>query len=78
MVVFMLASTTKAKRSVLSRSFQDPKVKNIENLVDDDEYAKKALLSEISVMKSVDSPNIVRFIDTVESNKNYYIVQELC
>ena len=29
-------------------------------------------------MRSVDSPNIVKFIDTVESNKNYYIVQEIC
>ena len=29
-------------------------------------------------MKAIKSPNVVQFYDTVESNKNYYIVQELC
>ena len=29
-------------------------------------------------MKAIKSPNVVQFYDTVESNKNYYIIQELC
>ena len=29
-------------------------------------------------MKVVRSPNIVGFVDVMESNNNYYIIQELC
>lgn len=29
-------------------------------------------------MESIKSENIVGFYDVMESNKNYYIVQELC
>lgn len=29
-------------------------------------------------MQSVHNPNIVQFIDVMESSKNYYIIQELC
>jgi serine/threonine protein kinase len=29
-------------------------------------------------MQSVHNPNIVQFIDVMESSKNYYIIQEMC
>ena len=48
------------------------------NSVDSDEYLKSALFSEIQVLKSVKSENIVGFFDVMESSQNYYIVQELC
>ena len=36
---------------------------------------KNALISEIKIMKSVRSENIVGFFDVLESKNNYYIVQ---
>lgn len=47
-------------------------------LVDSDEYLKSALFQEIKIMQSVHNPNIVQFVDVMESSKNYYIIQELC
>ena len=47
-------------------------------LVDNDEYLKAALFSEIKIMQSLKSENVVGFHDVMESSKNYYIVQELC
>ncbi|CAI2363860.1 unnamed protein product [Moneuplotes crassus] len=38
----------------------------------------KKLLYEISIHKSLDHPNIVKFIDFFEDSKNVYIVLELC
>ena len=46
--------------------------------VDSDEYLKNALFQEIKIMQSVHNPNIVQFIDVMESSKNYYIIQEMC
>lgn len=62
---FMSDSAQSQNRNVQSKLFQGPKVNFQFTIVDDDEYAKKALLSEIDVMKSIQSPNIVQFIDTV-------------
>ena len=39
---------------------------------------KQALLSEVKVMRSVNSENCVKCIDVMESTNNYYVVQELC
>lgn len=33
---------------------------------------------EIDIMKSLQSPKIVRFVDATEDEKAYYIIQELC
>lgn len=46
--------------------------------VDRDEYIKSALLAEISILKTLKSPNIVGFYDVMESANYYYIVQEFC
>ena len=60
-----VGSNTKTKQKcaikVISRSSSNLFIYE----VDDDEYAKKALLSEISVMKAIKSPNVVQFYDTV-------------
>ena len=39
---------------------------------------KEALVSEIKIMKSIQSENIVGLFDVMESSSNYYIMQELC
>lgn len=44
------------------------------NTVDGDLYLKKALATEIEVMKRVKSDNTVALIDILESNTYYYIV----
>lgn len=38
----------------------------------------KKLLYEISIHKSLNHPNIVKFIDFFEDSKNVYIILELC
>jgi len=47
-------------------------------IVNSDPYLKAALISEIKIMKVLKSPNIVELFDVMESNNNYYIIQELC
>lgn len=47
-------------------------------LVDQDEYLKSALFSEIQILQLVKSENIVRVLDVMESSHNYYIIQEIC
>jgi serine/threonine protein kinase len=44
-------------------------------LVDQDIYVKNALFSEIKIIRNMTSPNVVGFIDVLETNNNYYIVQ---
>lgn len=48
------------------------------HLVKTDPYMKAALISEIKLLKVLKSPNIVGFLDVMESVNNYYLVQELC
>lgn len=43
--------------------------------IDSDPYLKNALISEIKIMKTLKSDNIVGFIDVMESSNNYYIIQ---
>ena len=35
-------------------------------------------MTEIELLKHLDHPNIIKFIDAFEDNKRYYIVTELC
>lgn len=35
-------------------------------------------MSEIKVMQKLHSPNIVSLFDVMETNNNYYIIQEFC
>ena len=46
--------------------------------VNSDPYLKAALISEIKIMKSIHSENVVGLFDVMESSNNYYIIQELC
>lgn len=48
------------------------------NSVNEDPYLKEALFSEIKIMKSVKSPNIILLEEVMESSNNYYIIEELC
>ena len=48
------------------------------HVVDQDEYLKSALFSEIQILQLVKSENIVRVLDVMESSHNYYIIQEIC
>jgi serine/threonine protein kinase len=43
-----------------------------------DMHLKRCLMNEIRVMKQLDSPYIVKFLDVFETSNNYYIVQEYC
>lgn len=33
---------------------------------------------EINIMMKLKNPNIVKFLDKLETDNNYYIIQELC
>lgn len=37
-----------------------------------------ALLDEIRLMQKLDHPKIVKLIEVIESDNNYYVVMELC
>jgi serine/threonine protein kinase len=45
------------------------------NSVDRDYYLKSSLFSEIDILKALKSPNIVGFLDVMESKNCYYIIQ---
>ena len=42
-----------------------------------DEAQKRAVLKEVAIMRQLNHPGIVRFIEFIDSDKYYYIVQEL-
>ena len=42
------------------------------------QYLKKALTNEISIMKSLNHPNIVKLIDIVKCETNIYLIMEHC
>lgn len=46
--------------------------------VDEDESFKDAYVEEIKIMRKLHSPHIVQFIDVIETENNFYIVQEFC
>ena len=37
-----------------------------------------ALLSEIQILQTIKSENVVALFDVMESSQNYYIIQEIC
>jgi serine/threonine protein kinase len=39
---------------------------------------KSALFSEIQILQTIKSLNVVALYDVMESSHNYYIIQELC
>ena len=78
MEVFTKESRTVQRQLVPSKCWAKRIVNHFIILVDSDEYLKAALFSEIQVLKSVKSENVVGFFDVMESSQNYYIVQELC
>ena len=41
-------------------------------------YTKNAVFLEIKILSKLHSDNIVRIYDVLETEHNYYIVQELC
>lgn len=43
-----------------------------------DDNDRDLLKSEISALKSLDHPNIIKIYECFEDNTNYYIVTELC
>ena len=44
-------------------------------MINRDPYIKNALFSEIDILKSLKSPNIVGFLEVMESDNYYYIIQ---
>lgn len=48
------------------------------SLVDQDQYVKDALISEIRIMRKLKSEYIVGFVDILETGNNYYVAQEFC
>ena len=53
-------------------------IKIIENDQISDAYLKESLIKEITLMKKLNGPNIVRFLDTLKSVNHTYIIQEFC
>lgn len=53
-------------------------IKVLENDQISDPYLKEALIKEVSLMKKLKGPNIVRFLDTLKSASHTYIIQEFC
>jgi len=49
-------------------------IRNFKN----DEYLKNQLTSEVQIMKRLNHPNIVKFLDYFQSNKSYYFITEYC
>lgn len=43
-----------------------------------DKYIKQQIFNEIEILKKCNHPNIVRFIDLIETDKFIYIVIEFC
>ena len=39
---------------------------------------KSALFSEIQILQTIKSENVVALYDVMESSHNYYIIQEFC
>lgn len=46
------------------------------NIVEQDEYNKNAFISEIKIMKRLNSRNIIHLIDVHETKNNFYIILE--
>lgn len=42
-----------------------------------DQAQKNAVLKEVTIMRQLNHPNVVKFIEFIDSNQYYYIVQEL-
>lgn len=61
-----------------SRSSKKSQVLIALNPVDSDDYMKSALFSEIQILQTIKSENVVALYDVMESSHNYYIIQELC
>ena len=68
----------KLRKKQLLRYWKRSKVFFRINSVDKEQYFKTALFSEIEILKALKSPNIVGFLDVMESNNFYYIIQEYC
>ncbi|CAD8163035.1 unnamed protein product [Paramecium octaurelia] len=48
------------------------------SVINADDYLREGLIQEIKIMQKLKSPNIVQLLDVMETNNNYYIVQEYC
>ena len=48
------------------------------NQIDRNDYLYHLLNSEIDIMKQVEHPNVIKFIDVIKSVHNYYLVLEYC
>lgn len=74
-VLCLLSKVYKAESD--SKKIHAIKVIDKRNIMSDP-YLKAALISEIKIMKTVHSENIVSLVDVLESSNNFYIIQELC
>lgn len=48
------------------------------HLIQSDEYMLQGFFSEIKVMKKLKSEYVVRLLDVLETQNNYYIIQDYC
>ena len=65
----------------LTKSENDSKkyaTKELDRAEIDSSEAKKYLNHEIKILKSLDHPNIVKFVDLKKTKKHYYIIMEYC
>ena len=42
------------------------------------EYKEKHMLEEVSILRSLDHPNIVKLFELYQDKKYYYLVTEYC
>jgi len=53
-------------------------IKKIKNNMPMIPYEMEKVMREIELLKRLDHPNIIRFIEVYEDRRNYFIVQEFC
>jgi len=53
-------------------------IKMVSKSIIQDEYLKNCLIGEINLMKGLDHPNLVKFYNCFETEKNIYIIIEYC
>ena len=41
-------------------------------------YELTTFFSELKIMKGITSPNFIKFLDFLETNRNYYLILEFC
>ena len=75
---FMPAEMLKPTKKLLLRLSKKKIVIHSFIVVDLDDYTKAALYSELQIASLPTSKNLVKTLDIIDTDKQYYIVRESC